>query len=766
MTSSNMPTYEDPSATPDSLDIRKVASMLLARAWIIVICLILSGGVTFLYLYRAVPRYTATAILAYETDQLRPMDVSGLLPENTRAGMLDSRLRPISRDLTSLRFLPRVVEANRLTADSRFLPLEPDRELTDEGAALALRRMMKIAVPRNDNLILVTVEHPNPHMATDLANSVVQQYIFQMDDDRSMALDQARLKLQEIMTSLQTDWESMEKRLEPMRETADDLSRALVFQTGMINQLAQEKWQLTSKILALEGSAKLIDESRGDLNRLLQIDGIAGNTEVRAYKQEILERELVLSRLKQQYKHKHPVYIQGENDLKAAQLKLEEAVGNAVLGVKNSLETLRTQEADAQAKFDHNRQIWDADFKKMQESTNSMATGEVDLQRAMLDRVMQRVKEATISADLFNNPLKIEALARLPSQPSKPNKVVAAALGVFAGLACGVGLALALGFVDTSLKSLEETELFLNFPVLSAVPRVPELESESSQIIMNDEANFAGAEAFRSLRTSISVLHKGKTFKTVLFTSALPEEGKTFCALNFAAALAQQGQRTLLIECDLRRPMVGPALTGVREDHPGVTEFLRLAPIAPQVVRSSGVTDSAKDGLSFTELRRKHAGGTSAPAAPAIATATAEPRPEAAHRPTLDEFVQTTTIENLNFLSAGAPAMDSAELLSQPSALAALFAEAHRKFDRIVIDSAPLLGVSDSLLLATQVQAVCLVIRAHRTARKSVSRALEMLQRADAPVLGVILNGLVANRSDYYSDYYHYEDYRAKRKDS
>ncbi len=758
MTSSNMPTYEDPEANSDSLDLRKVVSMLFARAWIIIICLILSGGVTFLYLYRAIPRFTATATLAYQTDQLRPMDVSGLLPDTTTGQMLDSRLRPIGRELKSLPFLQRVAKVNNLLTDPRFLTLEPGQQLTEEGAALALRRMVSIEIPRNDNLVLVTVEHPNPNMATQLANSVVEQFILQKDDDRESALTQARGKLQEIMTSLQNDWQSMEKQMEPMRETADDLSRGLVFQTGMINQLAQKQMQLSDSILAAEGNSKLIEESQGDMARLLGISAINADPDVRAYRQEILERELVLSTLKQKYKHKHPLYIEGEKNLKAAQIKLDDAVRNAVLGVKNSLETLRKQESDLQAQFEANKQIWDANFKKMQASTNGMASSEVELQRAMLDRVMQRVKEATISEDLFNNPLKVESPARLPYSPSKPNKIVVVGLGLFAGFTCGVGLALALGFVDTSLKSLEETEQFLNFPALSAVPRLPELEAANSQIIMNDEANFAGAEAFRSLRTSISVLHKGKTFKTFLFTSALPEEGKTFCALNFAVALAQQGQRTLLIECDLRRPMVGPALSGIREDHPGVTEYLRLSPVTP-TTRHDSIPGSGENGLSFTELRRKHAEGTTAPV-PAVVTA--ESRSEPANRPTLDEFVQKTTVDNLSFLAAGAPAMDAAELLGQPHAMSALMAEGQRGFDRIVIDSAPLLGVSDSLLLATHVQAVCLVIRAHRTPRKSVQRAMDMLQRADAPLLGVIVNGLVATRSDYYSDYYHYEDYRAK----
>jgi polysaccharide biosynthesis transport protein len=350
----------------------------------------------------------------------------------------------------------------------------------------------------------------------------------------------------------------------------------------------------------------------------------------------------------------------------------------------------------------------------------------------------------------------------VPLAPSKPEKVKVALLGILGGMVAGVGLALALGFVDTSLKSLEETEQFLNFPVLSAVPRIPDLESATSQIIMNDEANFAGGEAFRSLRTSISVLNKDKTIKTILFTSALPEEGKTFCALNFAVSLAQQGLRTLLVECDLRRPMVAQALPDIRDDAAGVTDYLRSLPVRAGARPTEPVRRSGS-GLSFAELRRKQEAksGDAAPATATVLGSGSGGGDGSAARIPLDEFVQKTGEENLFFLSAGTPSPDASELLSHAGSVSTLLNEAYRRFDRVVIDSAPLLGVSDTLLLATQVHAVCLVIRGHRTPRKSIQRALEMLQRAEAPVLGVILNGLVASRSDYYSDYYHY-DYRSK----
>ena len=120
-----------------------------------------------------------------------------------------------------------------------------------------------------------------------------------------------------------------------------------------------------------------------------------------------------------------------------------------------------------------------------------------------------------------------------------------------------------------------------------------------------------------------------------------------------------------------------------------------------------------------------------------------------------DDVIQKTQIENLSFISAGTAAPNPSELLARQG-ISRLVAESVRRFDRVVIDAAPMLGISDTLLLVNHVQATCLVVRAQRTPRKAVVRTLEMLQRAEAPLLGVILNDLSDTRSEQYEDYYQY----------
>jgi polysaccharide biosynthesis transport protein len=766
MSSSNLPAYDESGAGTDALDIRKIASILWAKAWVIMVCLILAGGATFLYLYRAVPLYAAQAVLEYQPGQSRLLDVSGFQPDIAPGQTTEMRLRQLQRQATSQGILVRVVERAGLITDPRFVMTPPEGGLTVESAVRMLQRMVSVNVPRNDTLLIVTVEHPRPEMAAELANYVVEELIRDIDETKSQSIQAAAGQLQQSMRTLQEEWREREKQLVPHRQQAGDLELRLqqvMLDMGRVND---RRMVMSLDAIELETAHAQAQREGTNITALLRLPLISRNPEVARLSAVVTDRELAFNNLKQRYKHKHPDYIQAENELQALKVKHAEAVLIAAQAIAHDLEILEAQQQDVLARYEELNEQAEQLRGQLSLSSDDIMIRELDLQRSIHDRVMQRLKEASVTGDLLHNPLMIAQRPTVPMFPSKPQKVRVAMLGIMAGLVAGVGLALALGFVDTSLKTLEETEQFLNFPVLSAVPRIPDLESATSQIIMNDEANFAGGEAFRSLRTSISVLNKDKAIKTILFTSALPEEGKTFCALNFGVSLAQQGLRTLLIECDLRRPMVAQALPDIRDDAPGVTDYLRSLPVGASASASAGpTTRRSGSGLSFAELRRKQEGqGDVRAAAPATATVLGGGGGSGdggVGRLGLEDFVQKTGVENLFFLSAGTPSPDSSELLGQTGSIATLLNEAYRRYDRVVIDSAPLLGISDTLLLATQVHAVCLVIRGHRTPRKNIQRALEMLQRAESPILGVILNGLVASRSDYYSDYYHY-DYRAK----
>ena len=204
------------------------------------------------------------------------------------------------------------------------------------------------------------------------------------------------------------------------------------------------------------------------------------------------------------------------------------------------------------------------------------------------------------------------------------------------------------------------------------------------------------AEAFRSLRASLQVVPSTRGRHIVVFTSAEPDEGKTFCAINCATAFAQQGLRTLLIDGDLRVSMVGrmivPEATG-----PGVTDFLE---------------------------GRVDIGGA----------------------------IQRTEVPNLCVMTAGTPAKQPAELLAGP-VFGELLRTLRAEFDRIVIDTVPVLAVADVLLLGEHAELVCLVVRAAKTSRKCVLRARDMFTNAGCKPAGIILNQLVFRHNSGYNRY-------------
>ena len=205
-----------------------------------------------------------------------------------------------------------------------------------------------------------------------------------------------------------------------------------------------------------------------------------------------------------------------------------------------------------------------------------------------------------------------------------------------------------------------------------------------------EDRNSAEAETFRTLRTTVSMLGREKDRRTFLFTSALPGEGKTFASVNYAASLAQQGLRTLLVDMDLRRPMLEEFFTGKRGLLPGVTDYF---------------------------LGRKK----------------------------FDELcLQHKDLAKLFWIPGGSSVPNPLELLTQ-SDFQQLLNEGLAHFDRIVIDTMPLLPVSDALLLAAKVQTVVLVVQGCKTPRKVVQRSVQLLNNANAPVGGIVLN-LLPNR--------------------
>jgi capsular exopolysaccharide synthesis family protein len=280
----------------------------------------------------------------------------------------------------------------------------------------------------------------------------------------------------------------------------------------------------------------------------------------------------------------------------------------------------------------------------------------------------------------------------------RPNKTKAVAIGGFIGILGGLGFILGLYFIDSSIRTVSQAESALSLPVIAAVPILTESEGKSVLPTYSDPQSFV-AESFRGLRASLILHDRENPLKTILVASAIPGEGKSFCAANLAVAFAQAGLKTLLIDADLRLPTLH-------------TYFNLL-------VENSGFTETL------------------------------------AGRAKLASAVVPSPLPTLSLLLTTTPADSPAELLSGIR-LPLLLDEAAGAYDRVVIDSAPLNAVSDTMLIMPKADAILLVIRAAQTPISECKSALQKISSSKMKPLGLILNYLAPHTLKSYAYGYSY----------
>ncbi len=336
------------------------------------------------------------------------------------------------------------------------------------------------------------------------------------------------------------------------------------------------------------------------------------------------------------------------------------------------------------------------DFSRF-EAEDQILSDELKRIKSIHDIVVNRIEELTLVRDKGYNLQQISP-ARAESDIKRIIKILGGCL-IFV-VSSAYGLLFLREMRDTSLRSLTDLQNLTSVPILGALPAIgnPTKNLEAARqtglapmLYYYHDPGSPEAEACRSVRSTFFVRTGDANARIVQFTSAEPGDGKTTCIANLAISIAQAGKKVLLIDADLRRPMVH-RLFGLREEV-GLSETL------------TGEVD-------------------------------------------LKDAVQRTYIENLTILTAGVIPPKPAELLSSAK-LHYLLGEAAREYDFVLIDSPPVLAVSDPFILAQSVDAVMLVVRMHKNRRPSIKRALEQFESHEIDLLGTIANGMQGKSGEY-----------------
>ena len=494
-------------------------------------------------------------------------------------------------------------------------------------------------------------------------------------------------------------------------------------------------WPSAGLRQGLEGQLQQVDQLGNNIDALLAVPSISAAPMVSAARSNIIQIEAAITTLALRYKEKHPRMMAAKASLAEAKEKLRQAVLAQRPILRNTLEQTKATEASLQQALQAQQGVA-VNLNRTAIGYQELAR-QAETDRALYESVLRQIKDTNLAKDVKANAVSVIEHSPLPNSPVSPRPAKTILLGLLGGLAVGLALVFGIDALDRSIKTVDQAESTLGLPVFAAVPDTDEgpvsrlkrrkkAVGTSNYRVVVQTPQSPAAEAFRNLRAALSLLGPEAERKVSLFTSAVPNEGKSFTSANYSLALAQQGYRVLLIDGDLRRPNMHKifrfpnARNNSEEDNaPGVTDCLvgeaDIASAARQI--PAGEIQLVDEGIEVTENILAATGG------------------------------------QLFVLTGGRRAPNPAEILAGPF-FGQLIAKAATLFDRVVIDSAPILAVSDTLLIMPYVQTVCIVVRAAKTPRTAVHRAITLLAKSGIRPAGLVLNRLRRGRGVGYYYYY------------
>jgi polysaccharide biosynthesis transport protein len=688
------------------LDIGYYFHLLKRYLWLLLTIVILSVAIALFLALQQPKMYAARAVLQVETQEQKVLGSDDLQTLKLEA---PDYMTTIVASLTNDSFLVRVAKAAGLLNDPAFFPPRPDGQpYTDAEIANRMKGIVSAGVRKLTRFIDITATTTNPEWSKSIADAVVKEFLLQTLEQRMSLARAANDFLRDEAGKLQAKLQQSEQKLQSYKEeqNAVSLEDTQNITVAKLKELSSQVTQADSERIKLESDMGLLRSiPPDDVDRMLQVPSVSAIPQVQVLRSQINTAEADLAAVQKRYLAKHPKNIQAATQVQQLKESLKETL-------KDAGKILATQ---YQAATDTENKLKEAlkEQEKAALELNKIAIpygvlkNEVDSDRAMYESVNNRLRETTVSMGIEKNPFRIVEEPMSASPVGSP-LLKMLGIGLFLGLALGAGAIFGLDLLDSSLRYVDQAESFLGLPVLAVVSEVEGKGGDTIPNAFGDGAQSQVAEAFRSMRTSLSLLSDEAHRRVFLVTSAIPGEGKTFCAFNAAMAFALEGQKTVLMDADLRLPALHRICSDpeVARRHLGLADYL------------AGNADIEKILIAGPQ-------------------------------------------ENLTVICAGNKTPNPGELLGA-DAFGTLLQTLVERFDRVIIDSAPVNAVSDTLRITPLVSYVCLVIRAAKTPKKAISRACKLIENAKGKLAGFILNRVHLGRDSAYHFYnYAYGDTEA-----
>ena len=631
---------------------------------------------------------------------------------------LETQLSILRSDALALK----VVEALHLDSNPRFtgfVPVANDASRSIGSANLGpdsqqiasmlsiFRSGLTVQVMPRTRVIEITYIHPDPQLAAEVTNALVKTFVEEnfrtKYESTSQTADWLSRELSDLQLKVQASEEKLVRYEKQKGIVGIDEKQNIV--TAKLDELNKELTGAQTDRMQKEANYGLAEAGDPSGFAKLSADNLLEKLRVQQAELETQYAQAIT-----QFGPSYPEVIQLRSQLNQVRNSIATEQKNLLSKVRDEYMAAIQRETLLTSAFDHQKQ----EANQLNESgiEYTALRRDADSNRQLYQSLLQRLKEASVTAGLRSSNIRVIDVARLPTGPAKPDVRRNIFLGFLLGLAGGVALAFLQESMDTTVGSLEELSAITALPMLGVIPlqlaengrrhlhpaggsliTASTVDGPVAHVRPKSEA----AESYRALRTSILLSSFGAPPKVVLVTSALPQEGKTTVSANSAVVLAQKGGRVLLVDADLRRPGVARALG----------------------LKTSGGLSTLLSGVDTME----------------------------------NVMVPFPGLPFLQVLPAGPIPPNPVELLGS-SVMKDCIARWRNEFDHIIFDTPPCLSVTDSVVLSVEADRAILVARSGQTPKGAVRRASELLLQVNARVMGVVLNAFNFRSTD--DNYYYY----------
>lgn len=576
-------------------------------------------------------------------------------------------------------------------------------ELDPELTDIVLSEM-QVALGSKASIIKINYISDNPYMAASMANGIANTYIEHNLDIRVKPFKDAVEWLSARMVDLRSKVEESEKTLQKYKEGTGVVS----FETKesvIVKSLQENASQLVQATIKRQEAETRYRQIRSVVDSpelLATVPDIMNNLMIQNLRISELNLRNQISDLSEKFGPRHPQMVRARTELETIQKNLITEARKMLNAAKTNYEIALSNETSIKNALDQQKQeVLDLSRKAID---FNVVAGESESNKQFYELLLKKLQAASLSSGVSVSNVQVVDRATVPVAPIKPKKALYILTSVIAGVFGGLFIVFFTEYMDDTIKTSEDVEQALKLPFLALLPST----KEQGPIYLTAGTRSMIAEAYKTLRTNIMFSKPDRPPKLLLITSTTPEEGKTTVSSNLAVAMAMMGEKVLLIDADMRRHNLHKVF-------------------------------SLDNTLGFTN----------AIIGPATVSACIKPVPD---------------IPNLSVITGGTLSPNPLEMLSSQRAKDML-AELGKDYDRVIIDSPPLLAVADAVILAHLADAVILVAWGGKTSIGLVKRALQTIETVkDIKILGVAINKLDVSRRGYYQ-YYPYYDYYTKEGD-